>query len=166
LKLSAFGARDLFETEYQFKAQINWIGILNNDKVLTHLVSIKDAQPKKQLSSIKPFGLPSRLWNHLVVKAGLEEEKPWQELGKKSLNKLTTLLTNDVYDVSGKTTFKEEFVTCGGVSLSSIDHQTLQSKKHPNIYFAGEVLDVDGITGGYNFQAAWASGFVAGRLGE
>lgn len=113
---------------------------------------------------MKPFSLPQRLWLFLTEKIELNEQQNWGELGKKSFNKLVNLLTNDVYRVSGKTTFKEEFVTCGGVSLESVDMKTMQSKVCKNLYFAGEVLDIDAITGGYNFQAAWTTGFVAGQL--
>lgn len=164
LKLSAFGARILHDHNYNFNLQVNWANVVNNDDVLVQLKSLIAAHPKKQVSNLRPFELPDRLWRFLLDKAAIAHDKPWQEIGKKLLNKLTTLLTNDIYAVSGKTTFKEEFVTCGGVSLSSIHHSTMQSRTHPNIYFAGEVLDVDGITGGYNFQAAWCTGYIAGQL--
>lgn len=164
LKISAFGARELFEKEYRFKAQLNWVDVQNHDAVYKELESLSRNNSKKPLQKLKPFGLPSRLWHYLVTKAGLDIEKPWGELGNKSFNRLVTIMTNDVYEVSGKTTFKEEFVTCGGVSLEDIDHQSMQSKVVPNLYFAGEVIDVDGITGGYNFQAAWSTAFVAAQL--
>ena len=99
-----------------------------------------------------------------MQKVDLKQSKKWNELGKKGINKLVNLLTNDIYEVNGKTTFKEEFVTCGGVSLQSVDFRTMQSKDCSNLYFAGEVLDVDGITGGYNFQAAWTTAFLAAQL--
>jgi predicted Rossmann fold flavoprotein len=108
--------------------------------------------------------LPDRLWQYLLVKTELPPRKKWGELGKKGLNKLMTILTNDVYQVKGKTTFKEEFVTCGGISLASIDFNTMESRAVKNLYFVGELLDVDGITGGYNFQAAWTTGYIAGKL--
>ena len=108
--------------------------------------------------------MPERLWRFLLEKYEFSENKRWNELGKKGLNKLINLLTNDLYQVKGKTTFKEEFVTCGGVSLSSIDFNTMQSIPVKNLYLAGELIDVDGITGGYNFQAAWTTAFIAAKL--
>ena len=108
--------------------------------------------------------MPDRLWQFLIEKSELPSDKKWSELGKKGINKLVMLLTNDVYQVQGKTTFKEEFVTCGGVSLDSINFNTLQSKLVNNLYFAGEVMDIDAITGGYNFQGAWTTAFIAGKL--
>jgi len=165
LKLSAFGARELQEVNYKFVTQVNWINISNNDEVRQCLEEIVAKHPKKKISNLRPFNLPDRLWSYLLTKCSISVEKPWQEIGKKALNKLTTVLTNDTYHVKGKTTFKEEFVTCGGVGLSNIDHDTMQSKNNPNVYYAGEVLDIDGITGGYNFQAAWSTGYIAGRLG-
>jgi predicted Rossmann fold flavoprotein len=108
--------------------------------------------------------LPDRLWQFLLQRSEISEGKKANELSKKHLNKLVNTLTNDVYRVSGKTTFKEEFVTCGGVSLNDVNFNTMESRVCPNLYFAGEVLDVDGITGGYNFQAAWTTGFIAGKL--
>ncbi len=164
LKLSAFGARILEECRYQFKVQVNWANESNNEKVIDHLKGIVSEHPNKILSNFRPFALPDRLWQFLVEKSGLDKGKKWRELGKKGLNKLTVLLTNDVYSVSGKTTFKEEFVTCGGISLESLDFNTMQSKVIKNLYFAGEVIDVDAITGGYNFQAAWTTGYIAGQL--
>lgn len=164
LKLSAFGARLLNDCQYQFKIQVNWAGIPNQDTVKTELQHIIATHPKKQISNVRPYGLPERLWLYLLEKSGLVSSKRWVDLGKKSLNKLVTVLTHDIYAVSGKTTFKEEFVTCGGVSLESINPSTMESKVCKNLYFAGEVLDIDGITGGYNFQAAWTTGFIAGKL--
>lgn len=164
LKLSAFGARILHEMDYDFNVQINWVNETNNDLVINRLKAIAQEHPKKILANIRPFSLPERLWLFLLNKRAISEKKTWGELGKKSLNKLVSVLTNDVYAVKGKTTFKEEFVTCGGVSLDSIDLNTMQSKVCNNLYFAGEVMDIDAITGGYNFQAAWTTGFLAGKL--
>jgi hypothetical protein len=107
--------------------------------------------------------LPARLWIYLLDKIDIQVERTWGEIGKKGLNKLVNVLTNDEYQVKGRTTFKEEFVTCGGVSLGSVDLTTMQSKVVRNLYFAGEILDIDAITGGFNFQAAWTTGFIAGR---
>ena len=164
LKISAFGARELFEKDYTFNAQLNWAGIQNHDEVYQVLEKMGKENSKKPLQKLKPFGIPSRLWVYLITRAGLDLDKPWGELGNKSFNRLVTVLTNDVYAVQGKTTFKEEFVTCGGVSLEDIDIHSMQSKVIPNLYFAGEVIDIDGITGGYNFQAAWSTAFVAAQL--
>ncbi len=164
LKLSAFGARTMQEMHYRCVAQVNWVNVKSFDEVLSELQRLQADAPKKQLSNQRPYLLPNRLWEYLLQKADLALDKPWHELGRKSLNRLVTLLTKDEYQVSGKTTFKEEFVTCGGVSLSSVDPQTLQSLAVPGLYFAGELMDVDGITGGYNFQAAWTTGYIAGQL--
>nr|WKN34942.1 NAD(P)/FAD-dependent oxidoreductase [Tunicatimonas sp. TK19036] len=164
LKLSAFGARLLSEMQYDFKVQVNWVNETNNELVTTVLKTIVQEHPKKKVSNIRPYSLPERLWLFLLEKRDISVEKKWGELGIKSLNKLVSVLTNDVYEVNGKTTFKEEFVTCGGVSLDSIDLHTMQSKVCKNLYFAGEIIDVDAITGGYNFQAAWTTGFLAGKL--
>jgi hypothetical protein len=165
LKLSSFGARVLSELNYKFKIQVNWANESNNDLVMEQLSSIAEEHSGKLLSNYRPYALPTRLWLYLLEKCEFAETKLWAELGKKGLNKLTNILTNDEYAVNGRTTFKEEFVTCGGVSLKSIDMNTMQSKVCKNLYFAGEVLDIDGITGGYNFQAAWTTGFIAGKLG-
>ncbi|MFT4665260.1 MAG: putative Rossmann fold flavoprotein [Patescibacteria group bacterium] len=164
LKLSAFGARILSEVNYECKAQVNWVNVQNNETVLAELINIASDHSQKILSNYRPYLLPDRLWQYLLVKTELPPRKKWGELGKKGLNKLMTILTNDVYQVKGKTTFKEEFVTCGGISLASIDFNTMESRAVKNLYFVGELLDVDGITGGYNFQAAWTTGYIAGKL--
>ena len=164
LKLSSFGARDLSDIDYQFRAQVNWVHETNNDKVLELLKEIGQNHGKKLITNNRPFGLPERLWIALLEKSDIPLNKIWGELGKKSLNKLINALTNDIYDVKGKTTFKEEFVTCGGVSLESIDSSSMQSKVCDNLYFSGEIMDIDAITGGYNFQAAWTTAFIAGSL--
>ncbi|MFK7797834.1 MAG: NAD(P)/FAD-dependent oxidoreductase [Aureispira sp.] len=164
LKLSAFGARWLQEKQYQAVLQVNWVDEPNQQIVQDALQNIVQEHPQKQLSNYRPYALPDRLWQYLLHKSQLPLTKRWAELGKKGLNKLSTLLTNDSYQVRGKTTFKEEFVTCGGVDLSNINATTFESKVCPNLYFAGEVLDIDGITGGYNFQAAWTTAFIAARL--
>lgn len=164
LKLSAFGARILSEKSYKFKVQVNWVNDLVFSDVRDCINRVIRENSNKQLVNVRPYHLPDRLWRYLLEKCNLPETKKWSELGKKGVNKLVDILTNDVYSVSGKTTFKEEFVTCGGVSLSSIDFKTMQSKACPNLYFAGELMDIDGITGGYNFQAAWTTAFIAARL--
>jgi predicted Rossmann fold flavoprotein len=164
LKLSALGARILSDMGYEFKIQVNWINETNNEVVYEHLNSLAKEHSKKIVSNVRPYLLPERLWLFLLGKSSIPFTKRWHDLGKKSLNKLVSLLTNDVYEVKGKTTFKEEFVTCGGVSLQSINLNTMESQVCNNLYFVGEVLDIDGITGGYNFQAAWTTGFIAGKL--
>ncbi len=164
LKLSAFGARVLSEMGYRFRVQVNWANEQNAEVVADELHAIAAEHSQRSLSNERPRALPKRLWAYLLEKAELPTGKKWGELGKKGVHKLTHLLTNDVYKVEGKTTFKEEFVTCGGVSLKSIDFKTMQSKACKNLYFAGEVLDIDGITGGYNFQAAWTTAYIAGQL--
>lgn len=166
LKLSSFGARLLSEKDYLFKVQISWSNVRNNDVVISGLKSIVADHPKKMLANVRPYFLPERLWNYLLVKSDLTPEKKWGELGKTALNKLVNILTNDVYSVQGRTQFRDEFVTCGGVSLESIDFHTMQSKGCENLYFAGEVMDIDGITGGYNFQAAWTTAFIAAKLND
>ena len=164
LKLSAFGAKILSEKNYECKVQVNWVNVANNEKVSNELKNIISEHPNKIISNFRPYLLPERLWLFLLEKCDLPKQKKWSELGKKGQNKLVNILTNDVYQVKGKTTFKEEFVTCGGISLESVDFKTMQSKVCKNLYFAGELLDIDGITGGYNFQAAWTTGFIAGKL--
>lgn len=164
LKLSAFGARLLKERKYNFKVQVNWVNEPNNDKITNHLKKIIKTNPKKLISNIKPYLLPERLWEFIIKKSMLSKDKKWEELGNKGINKLVSILSNDIYKVKGKTTFKEEFVTCGGISLEDIDLNSMESKKCNGVYFAGEILDIDAITGGYNFQAAWTTAFIAGKL--
>lgn len=165
LQISAFGARALEEMNYQFEVGVNWIAQTNHDLVVEQMQALMAEHGRKQLSNMRPFGLPERFWQYILDRSGIPPTRRWNELGKKGLNKLVTMLTNDSYAVSGKTTFKEEFVTCGGISLDSIDGKTMGSKVCKNLYFAGEILDIDGITGGYNFQAAWTTAFIAAKLG-
>ena len=163
LKLSSYGARYVHDCDYQFPIAVNWIGLTNSALVAEHLQGIVDSNPRKFLTSVHPFGLPTRMWQYILEKTALGADKRWNELGKKGLNKLVEALTNDQYKVTGKGAFRDEFVTCGGVSLSDINLNTMESKVCKNLYFAGEVLDVDAITGGFNLQAAWTTGFVAGK---
>jgi predicted Rossmann fold flavoprotein len=164
LKLSSFGARDLADLNYNFKIQVNWTGVQNHDEVHEDLISLAETFGGKMIGNLRPFALPERLWIYLLDRADIEGDKPFRELGRKTRNKLVNALTNDIYEVKGKTTFKEEFVTCGGVSWNSVNPKTMESRVVPGLYFSGEVLDVDGVTGGFNFQAAWTTGFVAGKL--
>ncbi len=164
LKLSSKAARILHEKDYHFNAQINWIGIKDHGKVFEILEEAFQSNTTKPIEKVKPFELSKRLWNYLILRAELNPSKASGEFGRKSLNRLVNILCNDDYTVMGKTTFKEEFVTSGGIELSEINPETMKSKLLPGLYFAGEVLDIDGITGGYNFQAAWTTGYIAGKL--
>lgn len=164
LKLSSYGAILFSDMDYKFTILVNWINITDNAQIIEELNDIISKEGNKLLYNYRAFNLPDRLWVHLLNKAGFDKTKRWCELGKKGINKLLNILINDNYNVEGKTGFKEEFVTCGGVSLDDIKHKTLESKICANMYFAGETLDIDAITGGYNLQAAWTTGFIAGKL--
>ena len=164
LKLSAWGARELYEKNYHFNIHLNWLGQIKEEKARETLQEVVVQMHKKKVMNHNPFKLPNRLWLFLLAKAEIEQHKIWADLGKKAINKLINILVNDEYEVYGKTTFKEEFVTCGGVSLNDVSFSSMESKRCPGLYFAGEVLDIDGITGGFNFQAAWTTGFIAGKL--
>ena len=142
LILSSFGARILAESGYQFKIRINWVNEKNNEEILSHLTEIKDNNSKKLIINVRPYNLQDRLWRYLLEKCDIGPERKWSELGNKSLNRMVNVLSNDNYDVNGKTTFKEEFVTCGGISLQSINMNTMESKVCKHLYFAGEVLDI------------------------
>jgi|TARA_B110000263_G_scaffold43051_1_gene35009 predicted Rossmann fold flavoprotein len=165
LKASSLGARLLSEKNYQFEIFINWIDETNTELLFQKLNDFANSHPSKLISRNNIFSLPNRLWSFLLEKAEVSHDQKWNEIGKKSIRKLIETLTQDNYEVSGKTTFKEEFVTCGGINLDEIDMQNMKSKVSSNIYFAGEILNIDAITGGYNFQAAWSGGYVAGKLG-
>jgi hypothetical protein len=163
LKTSAWGARVLNNIDYNFKIQVNWLGTPNEEALRRFLEIEKPNIYKRKLRNKNPFELPNRLWEHFLEKLEVDPEGIWAELNKKSLNRLINLLLNDTYDVKGKTTFKEEFVTSGGIALSDVDFSTMASRRCQGLFFAGEVLDIDGVTGGFNFQAAWSTGFVAGK---
>ena len=165
LKLSAFGARLLAERNYDFSIHVNWVNEANHEKIKAELSDIALRNSNRQLSNYRPYGLPNRLWIYLLEKGDLSLQRKWNELGAKGINTLVRLLAEDIYKVDGKTTFKEEFVTCGGVSLDEINVKSMESKKIKNLFFCGEIMDIDGITGGYNFQAAWTSAFIAAKLG-
>ncbi|NDP19945.1 MAG: NAD(P)/FAD-dependent oxidoreductase [Paludibacter sp.] len=165
LKLSSFGARWLKENRYEGKIQVNWANNANNDIVLNDLIQIAEENPKKLVTNNRPYDISSRLWLFFLDKCEIPVTKNWADLTKKNMNRLMNILCNDEYTIRGRAAFKEEFVTCGGVSLQSINMVTLESKVCKNLYFAGEVLDIDAITGGYNLQAAWTTGFIAGKLG-
>ncbi|MEO8087894.1 MAG: NAD(P)/FAD-dependent oxidoreductase [Bacteroidota bacterium] len=161
LKLSAQAARTLAEVKYNFKIQICWLKDKKEDEMRSWFQRIKKDAATKMINNTNEFGLPKRLWYFLLYKSGIEENTQWAQLSKEQLNKLLNNLLYDEYAVSGKTTFKEEFVTCGGVSLNDVDFKTMESKKMKGLYFAGEVLDIDAVTGGFNFQAAWSTGYIA-----
>jgi len=163
LKLSSYAARLLAENDYKAPLAISWTGELTRQEVESCLLKFQAANPRKQVANLHPFGLPSRLWLYILSKLDIDAVKPWAEIGRKTLNRMIETLVNDQYTIAGKGAFREEFVTCGGVSLSSINSKTLESKVCPNLFFAGEVLDIDAITGGFNLQAAWTTGFIAGK---
>ena len=163
LKLSAFGAEWLHEHHYQARALITWNGSLGEQDYLSQLTSYAQIHPNRKIYSHALFDIPSRLWEHFCQKSAIDSNQLYGNLPKKQLNKLVQCLFCYILDVNGKTTFKEEFVTAGGVSLEGVDPNSMQSLYHPNLYFAGEVLNIDGITGGFNFQAAWSTGYLAGK---
>ena len=160
LKLSSYAARHLAEQQYKGTVVINWLNARENE-VREQLQEMASANPQKRVASVHP--VQQRLWEHLLERAGLREGLRWAELGTRGLNRLTATLTADSYPLSGKSKFREEFVTAGGVALSNIHLSTLESKRHPGLYFAGEVLDIDAITGGFNLQAAWSTGYVCAQ---
>jgi hypothetical protein len=160
LKLSSYAARYLAEAGYKGTVSINWL-CQSENQARELLQKTAAENPQKQVSTTHL--LQSRLWGHLLRKVGLREDIRWAELGSKGLNRLVAVLTADSYPLSGKSKFREEFVTCGGVALSNIDLSTLECKAHPGLYLAGEVLDIDAITGGFNLQAAWSTGYVCAQ---
>jgi len=163
LKLSAFGARLLADNHYDFAVLVNWLHTKKEDELRRDLERVKDTNADKKISNYNPFGLSSRLWSFLVEKSAISIESRWKEVTGKAFNKLVNTLLNDRYEVKGKTTYKEEFVTAGGIGLDGVDFKTMESRHQPGLFFAGEVLDVDGVTGGFNFQAAWTTGWIAGK---
>ena len=163
LRLSSYAARHLSEAAYQVPLAVNWTGC-REPEVLEKLQSLMSRQPQKQLQTVRPFALPARLWEYLLQKTlGERSQNRWQNLNAKELNRLTNTLVNDQYTTCGRAAFRDEFVTCGGVALSSVNPSTLESRHVPHLYFAGEVLDIDGVTGGFNFQAAWTTAYTVAR---
>ena len=160
LKLSAWGARILFEKNYQFSIAINWLNDIDSDDAEKILKELKLEHAKKAVSKKSPFELTNRLWESLVMASGIDAETKWADLSKNQLQNLSHQLTNSIFNVNGKSTFKEEFVTAGGIDLKEINFKTMESKLHENLYFAGEIVNIDAVTGGYNFQNAWTSGFI------
>jgi len=162
LKLSAWQARFLHDIGYEFSILVNWINETEND-LRARWNELRNGMGA-QLFSRNPFELPKRLWLYLINQAGIPENKKWSELASKEQNKLLSILVGQHFEVKGKTTFKEEFVTCGGVDLKEVNPKTMESRLVPNLYFAGEVLNIDGVTGGFNFQNAWSTAAVAAQL--
>ena len=163
LKLSAWGARELASLDYQFDLSINWCPTFKPEALLNHLQSFRTSEPRKQINTFCPVDLPQRLWERLLAHTALAPTTPWAHLSNPALQTLTHALQQSNFAVRGKSTYKDEFVTCGGVKLSEINFQTMESRLCPHVYFAGEVIDVDGITGGFNFQNAWTTGYLAGQ---
>ena len=163
LKLSAWGARALHDCGYKFTLLVNWAPAYNPETMRAELERARATNPKKQLGTWCPAGLPLRLWDKLLVAAGVKPDTIWTMLPNAALRALAAQVVAGEFVVTGKSMFKEEFVTCGGVRLSEIDFKTMESRLVPGLHFAGEVIDVDGVTGGFNFQAAWTGGWHAGR---
>lgn len=163
LKLSAWGARPLHDCDYQFSLRVNWAPQYNSETARAALAAARAANPRKQVTTWSPLGLPLRLWEKLVVAAGSAPDAIWNGIGNPALRALAAQVCEGEFKVNGKSMFKEEFVTCGGVRLTEVDFKTMESRLVPGLHFAGEFLDVDGITGGFNFQNAWTTGRLAGQ---
>ena len=163
LRLSAAGARTLAEMQYRFDLRVNWLPDYREQQLRDRWHPLRNEFAAQKIGGKNPFGLPGRLWNYLLEQSGISPGIRWSELVSAQQQKLIQLLSGQVFQVLGKTTFKEEFVTCGGISLSEIDPNTMESRIVPKLYFAGEIMDVDGVTGGFNFQHAWTSGWLGAR---
>ncbi len=163
LKLSAWGARVLHESRYQTTLLINWLPDLHQEQVREKILAVKDEWGKKAIALHRGVDLPHRLWQYIISRAGITTEDRWAEISNKTLNQLVQELTQGQYLISGKGVFKEEFVTCGGLNLKEVNFQTMESRLVPGLYFAGEILDIDGVTGGFNFQSAWTTAYLAGN---
>ncbi|HLO89064.1 MAG TPA: NAD(P)/FAD-dependent oxidoreductase [Nostocaceae cyanobacterium] len=163
LKLSAWGARMLQENRYQGKLLINWLPNFKQEEVREKILNVKQEFGKKQIALHRGVDLPHRLWQYLIDRAGINTTDKWAEISNKTLNQLIQELTQGTYLISGKGVFKEEFVTCGGVNLKEVNFKTMESRIVPGLHFAGEILDIDGITGGFNFQSAWTTAYLAGQ---
>lgn len=163
LKLSAWGARELAARNYEFPLQVNFVPPHTRDSLARELAAVREKNPRKQITTWSPLPMPQRLWERLVTSAGIPANAPWTSIGNAALGTLATQLTTAEFKVVGKSLFKDEFVTCGGVRLSEVNFQTMESRVCPGLHFAGEVLDIDGVTGGFNFQSAWTTGWLAGE---
>lgn len=163
LKLSAWGARELAARNWNFGIVVNWLPAYNEQTLKDKFQQVRFEIAAQKISNRNPFALPSRLWEYFLQQSGINQNIRWADLPAKEQNKLIKNLCAQEFAIGGKTTFKEEFVTSGGIVLEEVDHNTMQSKIVPNLYFAGEVLNVDGVTGGFNFQNAWTTGWVAAK---
>jgi predicted Rossmann fold flavoprotein len=165
LKLSAWGARILKDRKYNFQISVNWTGVMSTNECLDFLKKLKEEFPKRSIVAKPLFKISTRLWESLCRFSGFSDKDPmnWADISKKDMEQLAATLTNSIFQVTGKSTFKDEFVTCGGVELDQIDLKTFKSKLHPDLFFAGEVLNIDAITGGFNFQAAWTGAWIAAQ---
>lgn len=163
LKLSAWGARELFEKKYQFSIVVNWLDKFSFEDCVAELKIIKTAEAKKLVKNRKAFDIPTRLWEKLVEAAEVPEDLKWADLSKQQINNLANQLTNCQFSVNGKSTFKEEFVTAGGIELKEVNLKTMESKHHKKLYFVGEILNIDALTGGFNFQNAWSGGYIVAQ---
>lgn len=163
LRLSAWGARELFDKNYHFTLQVNWLNEITFEECLDELKELKEVNNKKLISKFCPFDFPKRLWESLTFASTISNELKWADVSKKQLIVLAEQLTNGQFQVNGKSTFKEEFVTAGGIDLKEINFKTMESKVLPNLYFAGEIVNIDAITGGFNFQNAWTTGFIISK---
>jgi len=163
LKLSAWSAREMAAANHRFKLRVNFVGDRPPAKVSAELERMRTDHPKRQLGSGGPLPMPIRLWERLIAAAGAEPARKWSGISNDALGRLADQITAAEFDVSGKSMNKEEFVTCGGVRLSEVDFRTMESRLCPGLFFAGEVLDIDAVTGGFNFQAAWTTGWLAGN---
>jgi predicted Rossmann fold flavoprotein len=163
LKLSAFAAKTFFEKDYNSEIILNWVFPLNQEECNSEILQFKNSKNNSLPYSNPLFELPKRLWEYLCKEAGINNEKVWAEIPNKNIIRLAEILCRSVYQMKGKTTFKEEFVTCGGIDLKEIDFKTMQSKIVPGLFFCGEVLNIDGITGGFNFQSAWSTAWIAAQ---
>ena len=162
LRLSSYAARHLAEQHYQSPLCVNWTGETNIEAVRSHLTTLLEQNTAKLIDNLHPYSLQARLWSYLLDKAQLQGRR-CGEVGKKGINRLVNLLTNDSYQIAGRSPYKDEFVTCGGIPLDTVDKTTLESKTTPRLFYAGEVLDIDGVTGGFNFQAAWTTAYAVAR---
>lgn len=163
LKLSAWGAKELAEKKYVFTVTVNWIPQYNDNSLRENFQEFRFNMASQKMINRNPFGLPQRLWEYLMQQSVVNHDLRWADLPGSAQNKLIKNLLAQEFKIGGKTTFKEEFVTAGGVKLSEIDANTMMSKKHSGLFFAGEIMDVDGVTGGFNFQHAWTSGWIAAK---
>ncbi|WP_390883125.1 NAD(P)/FAD-dependent oxidoreductase [Kovacikia minuta] len=153
----------MHDSHYQATLLVNWLPQYNPETLRQQLLTVKSQLPRRAIATSCPVPIPRRLWERLISPIGINPEQRWAELSNKTLNLLVQELIRGQYTINGKGAFKEEFVTCGGVNLKQVDFKTMESRICPGLYLAGEVLDIDGVTGGFNFQSAWTTGWLAGR---